>query len=203
MSAPGTIACGTRSSRSSPRVLSLILLHHACLLGLWLAALGLPRCTPAQVLDQRALKAAYVFNLTKYVEWPQPSRELLVGFVGDGPMGESLEKLLSGKASESRQIRVLLSPKDEALEKCEILYVAYASSKRTQEILQQLRGKGVLTIGDSDSFTADGGMIGLVKHEQQIQIQVNLQAAQQSGLKISSRVLGLATIVHSKEEAKN
>jgi hypothetical protein len=77
-----------------------------------LAASLLAPLLNAQVHDERAIKVAYVFNLTKYVEWPHTSTQLVVGFVGDGPMGEALEKMLTGKTSDSRLIRVVLSPQD-------------------------------------------------------------------------------------------
>jgi len=155
----------------------------------------------AQELDERAIKVAYIFNLTKYVAWPRTGNQLVVGFVGDGPMGEALERMLSGKTSDSRIIRVVLSPKDDALDHCDVVYIAYSSPKKIHSTLDQLRNKSVLTVGDSDSFSREGGMIGLVRAGQQVHLQVNIDAVQRTQLKISSRVLSLATIVH--DEAKN
>jgi YfiR/HmsC-like len=157
----------------------------------------------AQVHDERAIKVAYVFNLTKYVTWPRGGNQLVVGFVGDGPMGEALQKMLTGRASESRPIRVLLSLEDEELEQCDVLYVAYSSPQKVRATLERLRGKSVLTVGDTESFPRDGGMIGLVRAGEQVRLQVNLEVVQGAGLKISSRVLDLATIVHSNAEANN
>ena len=156
----------------------------------------------AQVHDERTIKVAYVFNLTKYVEWPHSRSQLVVGFVGDGPMGEALEKILTGKSSVSRLIRVVLSPPQETLEQCDVLYVAFTSPEKVHQTLERLRGKSVLTVGDTESFPLYGGMIGLVRAADQVRIQVNLEAVQGAGLKISSRVLDLAIIVHSRPEAK-
>jgi hypothetical protein len=160
-------------------------------------------CADTQAHDERAIRVAYVFNLTKYVEWPHAGGQLVVGFAGDGPMGEALEKMLSGKASESRVIRVITADSDEALSRCDVLYVAYSTPKQIRATLDRVRGKSVLTVGDSEPFAKDGGMIGLVRSGEQVQIQVNLEAVQQGHLKISSRVLALATIVHSAAEAGN
>jgi hypothetical protein len=157
----------------------------------------------AQAHDERAIKVAYVFNLTKYVEWPQVGKQLVIGFAGDGAMGEALEKMLAGKETETRVIRVVIAPTNEAIEQCDILYVAYSSPDKVHAILDRVRGKSVLTVGDTEAFPKDGGMIGLVKTGQQVQLQINLQAVQSSHLKISSRVLNLAMIVHSAPEAKN
>jgi hypothetical protein len=172
-------------------------------LRVFLAALLLAALLNAQVLDERAIKVAYVFNLTKYVEWPNPSGALVVGFVGDGPMGEALEKMLNGKSVDSRSIRILLSPDDQALKRCDVLYVAYGSPQKVHATLEQLRGRGVLTIGDTEAFPRDGGMVGLVRAGDKVRLQINLGAVQGAGLKISSRVLDLAVIVHSKPEASN
>lgn len=167
------------------------------------ASLASATIVNAQELDERAIKVAYVFNLTKYVEWPHARNQLVVGFVGDGPMGEALEKMLTGKTSNSRLIRVVLSPKDEALEQCDLVYFAYSSPKRVHAALGQLRNKSVLTVGDTESFPRDGGMVGLVRVGQQVRMQVNLDAVQRARLTISSRVLNLATVVHDPPEARN
>jgi hypothetical protein len=157
----------------------------------------------AQERDERDIKAAFVFNLTKYVEWPHPGGQLVIGFVGEGPMGTSLERLLDGKSSESRLIHVVLSPGDDNLEQCDVLYIGDASPSRVREILERVRNKSVLTVSDTESFPRDGGMVALVRSRQQVQIQINLEAVRSSGLKISSRVLNLATIVHAVPEATN
>jgi hypothetical protein len=157
----------------------------------------------AQLQDEHAVKAAFVFNLTKYVEWPQPSQELIIGFVGDGPMGETLQKVLDGKTTESRPIRVLLFPPDGQLQQCNILYIAQSAPKKIRTVIDRVRNKGVLTVGDSDSFVRNGGMVGLVRTGDRVQIQVNLEATEQSHLKISSRLLNLSTIVQSVPAVRN
>jgi len=157
----------------------------------------------AQLQDEGAVKAAFVFNLTKYVEWPHPSQDLTIGFIGDGPMGETLQKMLDGKTSESRPVRVLLYPSDERLEQCNILFIAQSSPKKIRATLDKVRNKGVLTVGDSDSFARNGGMIGLVRTGDQVQLQVNLEATEASRLKISSRLLNLATIVRATPAVGN
>jgi hypothetical protein len=110
----------------------------------------------AQDLDERAIRVAYVFNLTKYVEWPRAGNQLVVCFTGDGPMGEALEKMLAGKTSDSRLIRVVLSPNEESLDQCDVIYVAISSSKKVNDTLGHLRNKSVLTVGDTESFPKVG-----------------------------------------------
>ena len=162
--------------------------------------------TPAaegQLHDERAVKAAFVFNLTKYVEWPQKTDEIVIGFIGQDQTGEIFKKMLDGKTSDSRVIRVLLSPSDQDLARCSILYIADPSPKNVRAAFDQVRGKSILTVGDTETFVREGGMIGLMTVGEQIQIQVSLETVQASRLKISSRLLNIATLVRPAAKATN
>jgi len=156
-----------------------------------------------QVHDERAVRAAFVYNLTKYVEWPEANGAMTIGYIGEPEAGETLKKMLDGKNSDSRPIRVLLSPSEAELERCQILYVAEPSSKKVHAMLEHVRGKGILTVGNTETFVHEGGMIGLVTVGEQIHIQVRLEVVQQAQLKISSRLLNIATLVAPGAEAKN
>jgi hypothetical protein len=176
------------------------LMRLACALGVISL---LPSLACAQLADERAVKAAFVFNLTKYVEWLHPSPELIVGVNDDGPTAQTLKEVLDGRNSESRPIRVLLFPSDAQLEQCNILYVGHSSPKKWRAVLDRVRNKSILTVGDSDSFAQDGGIVGLVTAGDHIQIQVNLVAASEAHLKISSRLLNLSTIVQPTHEVRH
>jgi hypothetical protein len=169
-----------------------------------LFALTLVSCgATAQLANEQAIKTAFVFNLTKYVEWPNSRSEIVIGFIGEGAMGDSLHSVLEGKSSEGRPIRVVLNPADDDLSRCDLVYLAPPSVKSFHAELEKLRNRAVLTIGDADWFAREGGIIGLVRTDGQIRIQVNLQAAQTAGLRISSRLLNLALIVTSVKGAEN
>jgi hypothetical protein len=158
-----------------------------------------PAC-PNTGADERAVRVAYLFSLIKFVDWPTPRNDLLIGYVGSQATGETLLKSLDGRRADARTLHVVLSPSDELLEKCEIIYFGDASPEDIRKTLAKVDGRPVLTLGETDSFPRRGGMIGLVKDEDHIQIVVNLQSAQRSGVRISSRVLNLATIVSSGGE---
>src|SRR6266481_5788164 len=74
--------------------------------------------------DERAVRAAFVFNLTKYVSWPQAHDRLMVGVIGDGSMGPVLKQVLDGKVSDGRRITVVMHPSDADLRECDLLYLA-------------------------------------------------------------------------------
>jgi len=111
--------------------------------------------------------------------------------------------MLDGKNSDSRLIHVVLSPSAEELERCNILYIADSSPQKTRAALEKVHSKGILTVGDTNSFLRQGGMIGLVTVGEQVQIQVRLEIAQESRLKISSRLLSIAVLVPPTADGKD
>ena len=155
-----------------------------------------PVISTGQAKDEYAVKAAFVFNLTKYVEWPSSnSKEIIVGFIGEGPMGTTLHQVLSGKATGSKTVRVIVEPSKEELQRCNILYVSYSSLQKIRSVFERIPSKNVLTVGDSPLFTKWGGVVGLITTGDHVQIQINPAAAEAAQLKISSRLLSLAALV--------
>lgn len=149
----------------------------------------------AQLQDERTVRAAFVFNLTKYVEWPDADHDFTIGVVGDGSMGETLKKLLEGRKTGDRPIRVVISPSEDELESCSMLYFVQSASRRIQPAIGRVRNKSVLTVGETEVFVSDGGIVALVRNGGEVQIQVNLEAAQSAHLNISSQLLNLSKIV--------
>lgn len=145
--------------------------------------------------DQRAVRAAYLFNLSKYVSWPQDIRELKICSLADERTGLQLKQLLEGKTSDGRTVRVILDPSAAEQRQCAILYVDGIPPKRAAAVLQEIDKAPVLTVGDDMTFTHRGGMVGLVRAEDQIQLVVNRSALQSAGIHMSSRLLDLAILV--------
>jgi hypothetical protein len=154
----------------------------------------------AQTQSEFKVKAAYVFNLTKYVEWPAAGNQVGICVVGEGPMAQALGEL-AGKVSESRRIIVVASPSDADLKRCDLVYITYSSPKKIASVLEKLSGRSVLTVGEVTSFTRLNGMMALLTVGEHIQIEVNLQACQRASLKVSSKLLSLARIVTSSASA--
>ena len=169
-------------------------LKRFCLIAGYLM-MGVFAWAQAQVHDEQTVRSAFVFNLSKYVEWPHVEHDLVICFAGDGDMGQNLQKLLDGKAVDALIIRVLLLKPDDKVEPCDLLYVAYGVPGKTRAALDKVAGLNILTVGETESFTRNGGMVGLVRMGDQIKIEVNLELVQKTQLKISSRLLTLARIV--------
>ncbi len=145
--------------------------------------------------DERAVRAAFVFNLTKYVSWPHEQKRLVIGVIGDGNMGPVLQQVLEGKVSDGRRITVVMHPSEAELRGCDLLYLAESSIVKVRSILDRVGSRAVLTVGDTDQFTRAGGMVCLLRSGDQIEIEVNLAAVRSHQLEMSSRLLNLAVIV--------
>lgn len=156
--------------------------------------LGLSGLGQAQQ-DERAVRAAFVFNLTKYVSWPSARDRLVIGVIGTKDIGTVLKQVLDGKTSDGRRISVVVHTPDSDLDQCDVLYVSGFPQPVVRSILNRATGRAVLTVGDTDQFVRTGGMVGLVRSGDQIEIKVNLPALRSRNLDMSSRLLKLAVLV--------
>lgn len=158
---------------------------------------GLGTLTLHAQQDEHAVRAAFVYNLTKYVVWPNRTRDIVICFSGNDNMGVVLKDVVDGKESDGRLIHVLLQPRDPDFAQCNILYVAKSPPKNIHSVVERTQRATILTVGEDESFVLSGGMVGLVRAGDQLQIEVNLEAVRANGLSMSSRLLDLAVIVRS------
>lgn len=147
--------------------------------------------------DERAVRAAFVFNLTKYVSWPVGHDRLVIGVVGSGDTATVFKQVLDGKISDGRRIAVVPHTSDSEFNECDLLYINNISPAMLHSILSRTGKRAMLTVGDSDRFVRSGGMVGLVRSGDQIEIEVNLEALRSRQLDMSSRLLNLAVVVSS------
>lgn len=146
-----------------------------------------------------AIKAAFVFNFAKFVEWPstafatpQSTLELCVsGAALDGRLNQ-----LDGREAQGHPIHVRPLAGNEPPLGCHILVLGDIPSGDRLQLLQASGRNAVLTIRDSGEFPNEGGMIGLFVAANRVQFSVNLDAAHGAGLRLSSRMLQLAHSVH-------
>jgi YfiR/HmsC-like len=149
------------------------------------------------------VKAAYIFNFLKFVEWPEdspgPRGKWVVGFVGDSPVGAELGRLFDGKEVLGRTLQVKKLQAGDSLRGCHILFISESEKKRLSSILAALRGSSVLTVGDTDDFVGSGGMIQLFVEDTRVRMTIDVSAASRARLKISSKMLLLAHVVGAAE----
>lgn len=163
--------------------------------GLCLLALAALVSAPSRAEPSAAeIKAAFVFNFAKFVEWPErtfPADDSPLQLCVAGSGLEGRLQRLEGKEAQGHPIRVRTLARHDSSAGCHILVLEVGPGERAQR-LQALGHSAVLTIADSGDFTREGGMIGLFVAANRVQFSVNLGAAHGAGLKLSSRMLQLA-----------
>ncbi|HEV7519055.1 MAG TPA: YfiR family protein [Thermoanaerobaculia bacterium] len=174
------------------------------LLGLLLAAAAAPAAQAAAAAPRSpeyTLKAAFLFNFTKFVDWPadafadekSPLTLCLLG--GGDPFEGSLDELVANETVNGRPIAVRRKTRGVDLRTCHILFVDRTERERQPEILASLRGSAVLTVGETDRFLADGGLVNFFLEANRVRFEVNLPAVERTPLKISSKLLRLARLM--------
>jgi hypothetical protein len=161
-----------------------------------LLALGSSRAQDAQPSEYQ-LKAAFLFNFAKFVEWPpevfsEPAAPIVIGIIGENPFGKDLEDIVRDKKINARAliIKPIVSLDDG--KKCHLLFISTSEKNRLPEIFQVLGKASVLTVGETDQFTQNGGVINFVREGNKIRFEISDDAAKRAGLKISSKLLNLA-----------
>jgi YfiR/HmsC-like len=154
------------------------------------------------------VKAAYLFNFLKFVEWPDdpaadPHGKWVIGFVGDSPVGDELTRLVEGKNVLGRDLQVKKIQAADNPRACNILFISESEKKRLPSLLAELRGSSVLTVADMDNFIGAGGMIQFVVEDARVRVAIDVGATSRAHLKVSSKLLSLARIVTGTERGAN
>jgi len=154
----------------------------------------------AQIVDEYQVKAAFIYNFAKFVEWPphafkSAADPIVVCVLGQNPFGNMLDAAVSGKAVEGRTFLVRQLSGEQSSAGCQILFVSSSERKHLHAILGEIKTGGVLTVGETDTFASEGGVINFKIEDGRVRFQVNVDAAEQARLRISAKLLSLAQIV--------
>ena len=150
------------------------------------------------------VKALFLMNFIKYVEWPPAAfagtnAPIIIGLYGEDKFGDALTNAVEGKTISGRQIIIQPIEKGSDTGKCQVLFISDSEKNHLGEILDKIKLLPVLTVGETDQFMERGGMINFVKKEGKVRLEINLAAARQAKLEISSKLLGVADVVKGKE----
>jgi hypothetical protein len=142
------------------------------------------------------VKAAFLLNFTKFIEWPAASggEDALFSIcvLGDDPFGRTLDRMVEGENVNGRKLEIQRIGVERA-GSCQVVFAAGAD-KDWSKTLAGL-GPGVLTVGEGDRFLRDGGMIAFVVERRRVRFDINQSAAARAALKISSKLLSVARTV--------
>jgi len=153
------------------------------------------------------VKAAFLFNFAKFVEWPPdafPSDKSPITFCvfKHDPFGTSLDEVIRGKTINNRAILARRINELPDLKPCQLVFVNSAEDKLLSEILNSLKGTSALVVGEGDGFAERGGGIQFFLEDNKLRFAINVDAVQRARLNVSSKLLALARIVHSRESPK-
>jgi len=165
-----------------------------------LACLGAGPWAMAQ-MDEYSIKAGYLYNFSKYVEWPQngpPTGHFVICIVGEDPFSGKLQDAIAGRnAADGRPLEVkrlkVLSP--EALGACQIAFISKSERAHSTEIVNTFRGMPVFTVADFESFATHGGIADLRIEGTKVKVDLNMKAAYRSNLRVSGRLQQVADLV--------
>ncbi len=163
-------------------------------------------CAPAGRAQAEApgeyqLKAAFLFNFAKFIDWPAtsfaaPQSPFTICILGTDPFGRAMDDALQGKTVDERSVAVERSKDLADTRHCQIIFVSSSERRRVQEILGGLRGTSALVVGETEGFAAAGGAVQFTIEDDRVRFLINTDAAARAGLKVSSKLLSLARVVH-------
>ena len=153
------------------------------------------------------IKAAFLFNFAQFVDWPpatfgNSNAPFCIGILGHDPFGAALDQTIQDENIDNHKITVERSDHIEDLKNCQMIFVSKSEKGQITRILSELDSKPVLTVGETDDFAADGGGINFFLAGTKVRFEINPEAVQNSGLKISSQLLSLGKIVQPAKEGK-
>ena len=169
------------------------------MVGLGMVLLGSARAQTPTVGESQ-VKAAFLYNFAKFVEWPpgsfsDASAPLRICIFGRDPFGEELRNITKEKVLNGHKLEVSEVLDLQVARTCHILFIAFSETAQLKQIFESVRGTDALTVGDTKGFVQQGGMINFVLDNNRVQFEVNRKAAEQGGLRISSKLLSVAKLV--------
>lgn len=158
---------------------------------------AVPAYTQAPAVDEYQVKAAFLFNFAKFVEWPpqafkSPDDPVGICVFGPNPFGSTLGDMVRGKTLGKRGVVAYRVSDPQRAKTCHILFLNESDDKRSRSMLEQLTGASILTVGESEGFLANGGVVNFKLEEARVRIEISTAAAERAQLRISSKLLSLA-----------
>jgi hypothetical protein len=151
-----------------------------------------------QLLEYR-IKAVYLYNFIRFIKnkekpYGQISSPIKICILGRDPF-KTATTLIATKKLRGRAIQISRISSGESVDHCQVVFVCESEKDNLKNILSKLKHTGILTVGDMPHFAKQGGIIGFVIKRKKVRLEINLNAANREGLKISANLLEVATII--------
>jgi hypothetical protein len=145
------------------------------------------------------LKAVFIFNFTKFIEWPPSTfssseSPFIIGVYGNNQFGTYLEEAVSGEKVGTHPIKVRYINDKSEISSCHMLYISETLEYKEINILAAALRYNVLTIGEGETFNKNGGIIRFYNVQNKIRLSIHNELLKSSGLTVSSKLLSLATL---------
>jgi hypothetical protein len=156
-------------------------------------------------MGESEVKAMFVYNFLKFVEWPADQAvgardPFVVLIIGEGATADATERFLESKTIGERPLVVRRTQWDQSLAGVRAAFVVEQDPKKLHRVLHAAATAGVLTIGEGEDFTTLGGVIALLVEDRKVRFDVDTSAAQSAGLRVSSKLLALTRTVRSSTD---
>jgi hypothetical protein len=154
----------------------------------------------AQAPSEYQVKALFLLRFAQFVEWPDTAfaddqAPLVIGVLGRDPFGASLDEAVAGETANRRMIIVQRYWRPDEIKTCHILFISSSEGERLEQIFARLRGRPILTAGDGEAFARRGGIIRFLAENSRTRLRVNLAAAKEANLIVSSKLLRSAEVI--------
>jgi hypothetical protein len=155
----------------------------------------------AEAASEYQVKAAFLYNFTKFVEWPAdffPSADapIVIGVLGDPQFADVVAQTIRGQTINGRKL-VSKRLEGDDTSGCQVIFMGAVEKKRIAKALDKLKDSSVLTVGETEGFAQSGGVIGFLVENNKVGFEINAGSARQKRLKISSQLLKLAKHVRN------
>jgi hypothetical protein len=145
------------------------------------------------------VKAAFLYNFTRFVSWPSsafasPTAPFVIGILGNDPFGSYLEDIVDQEKVDEHPIVIQHYNDIKDIGNCQMLFIPSGDDKKIKEALATAAHQNILTVGGADKFVHWGGVIGFIKEDNKLRVQINVAAAKAAGLEISSKLLKISKI---------
>jgi|HubBroStandDraft_5_1064220.scaffolds.fasta_scaffold60260_2 hypothetical protein len=174
-----------------------------CLCALLAGTFLAPPAPGAEAASEYQLKAVFILNFTRFVEWPAqtfaaPGDPFVIGILGDDPFGTRLDEAIRNEHVGDHPLVVRRYRKPEDLGNCQMLFIGRSEGAALGQISSGLGHRAVLVVSEIDGSAEKGAMIQFATENDRIRLRINADAAHAAGLVISSKLLHLAEIVSAR-----
>jgi len=162
---------------------------------------GLQAGTTELTLEHK-VKAAYIYNIIKFAEWPESAmptatETINICVLGKDPITEALQPVIA-KTAHGRAITLQRISAFRPESRCHVLFISATESAQHRHILSLVEGTSALTVSSNEEFIVQGCMVGLVIRDGKLRLVINLDASRRAGISLSSKLLEVATLVQGR-----